>query len=238
MNRSASANLERFYSLLARLVEVPGQGQPLRELLGLSILPKRGVYFFFEPGEYRAVNPSVPRVVRVGTHAVSSGSKSTLGGRLKQHLGTKAGGGNHRGSIFRFHVGAALLARDRIPLPSWGVGSSAPRTVRDSEAARAAEAACEKRVSEYIGGMSVSFIDVPDEAGPQSDRAYIERNVIALLSNQLAPVDQGSEGWLGRFSPRQEIRDSGLWNLNHVAEVCEPSFLDKLESFVMLTCQV
>ena len=64
------------------------------------------------------------RVVRVGTHALKAGSKSTLWGRLSQHRGTaRAGGGNHRGSIFRLLVGIALARRSGIPLPpSWGLG--------------------------------------------------------------------------------------------------------------------
>lgn len=235
--RSASDNLEWFYSLVARLADAPGQGRALHEVVGRSSLPKRGVYFFCEPGEFRGGKPSVRRVVRVGTHAVGAGSKSNLRGRLKQHLGTRSGGGNHRGSIFRLHVGAALLGRDGTRLATWGVGSSAPPAVRDSEVGRAAEAAWEKRVSEYIGGMSVFWVDVPDEPGPHSERSLIERNTIALLSNKFAPVDKASSGWLGRFSPRQEIRDSALWNLNYVADECDPSFLEKLELFVALTCQ-
>jgi hypothetical protein len=237
MTRVTCDNLERFYSLLARLAEAPGQGRPLGELSARSSLPERGVYFFHEPGEHRAANPNVLRVVRVGTHAVSSGSKSTLYGRLKAHFGTRTGGGNHRGSIFRLHVGTALLARDGLPLPTWGVRSSAPPAVRNSETARAAEAACEKRVSEYIGSMSVLWVHVPDEAGPHSVRAFIERNAIALLSNQFAPIDNASGSWLGRFSTRHEIRDTALWNLNYVREVCDPLFLDELESFVMTTCE-
>lgn len=235
MKRSVSDNLERFYSLIARLADAPGQGRALRELVGRSSLPKRGVYFFCEPGEFRGGQSGVQRIVRVGTHAVSAGSKSTLRRRLKQHLGTRSGGGNHRGSIFRLHVGAALLGRDGMQLATWGVGSSAPPAVRGSEAGRAAEAAWEKRVSEYIGGMSVFWVDVPDEPSPQSDRSLIERNAIALLSNKFAPIDRASSGWLGRFSPRQEIRDSALWNLNYLADECDPSFLQKLELCVGLT---
>lgn len=235
--RFASDNLERFYLLVARLADAPGQGLALRELAGRSSLPNRGVYLFCEPGEFRAGNPSVRRVVRVGTHAVSTGSKSNLRGRLKQHLGTRSGGGNHRGSIFRLHVGAALLGRDGTQLATWGVGSSAPPAVRDSETGRAAEAAWENRVSEYIGGMSVFWIDVPDDPGPQSQRSLIERNAIALLSNKLAPIDKASSGWLGRFSPRQEIRDSALWNLNYVEDQYDPRFLEKLELFVAITCR-
>ena len=235
MTRSTYDILERFYLLLARLEDAPGQGRALRELPGRSLMPERGVYFFAEPGEFRTLAPSVRRIVRVGTHAVSSGSKSTLRGRLKQHLGTRAGGGNHRGSIFRLHVGTALLARDGTALTTWGVGSSAPPALANSAGARTAEAACEKRVSEYIGSMSVYWVEVADEPSPQSERSFIERNAIALLSNRFAPIDGASASWVGRFSARQEIRDSGLWNLNYVAESCDASFLDKLEGFVTLT---
>ena len=236
MTKATNDHLERFYSLLYRLADAPGQGRPLVKLPARSLLPERGVYFFREPGEHRAVNPNVLRVVRVGTHAVSSGSKSTLHGRLKAHLGTRTGGGNHRGSIFRLHVGDALLARDGIGLETWGEGSSAPLAVRNSETARAAEASLEKRVSEHIGAMPVLWVNVSDEAGRDSKRAFIERNAIALLSNQLAPIDKASENWLGRFSPRDEIRASGLWNLKHVSEIYDASFLDMLESYVGLTC--
>jgi hypothetical protein len=84
--------------------------------------------------------------------------------------------------------------------------------------------------------MSVLWVHVPDESGPDSARAFIERNAIALLSNQLAPIDSASESWLGRFSPRYEIRDSALWNLKHVGEMYDPLFLDKFESYVMRMC--
>ena len=232
MTRSVCGDVDRFYSLLKRLADVPGQGRPLRELPPRSMLPERGVYFFLEPGELRTASPSVQRVVRVGTHAVSFGSKATLRKRLKAHLGTRTGGGNHRGSVFRLHVGTALLARDETPVTTWGVGSAAPPEFRNSETIRAAEAACEQRVSEYIGAMPVLWVNIPDEAGPESERAFIEQNAIALLSNQFVPIDSASEKWLGRFSPRQEIRDSALWNLNYVTNAADPLFLDKLESFV------
>jgi hypothetical protein len=112
--RGRHEHLDRFYEIIAQLGKLPGQMRPLRELPPRSKMPPRGIYFFFEPGEFRSGNDRIPRVVRVGTHAVSTGSKSTLRGRLKQHLGTRAGGGNHRGSIFRLHVGAALLAFEPV----------------------------------------------------------------------------------------------------------------------------
>lgn len=199
MTQVTHDHLERFYSLLARLSAVPGQGRPLCKFSECRpSLPERGVYFFQEPGEYRAEKPNILRIVRVGTHAVSAGAKSTLYSRLKAHLGTQTGSGNHRGSVFRRHIGDAL-ARDEKSVTTWGVGSSAPLAVRNCATARADEAVLEKRVSEYIGAMPVLWVCIPDEPNRYSERAFIEKNAIALLSNQLAPLDKASEKWLGRI---------------------------------------
>jgi hypothetical protein len=142
--------------------------------------------------------------------------------RLSQHRGqAKSGGGNHRGSIFRLIVGASLIERNGYRFPTWGRGSSAPSAVR------AGEHALEQEVSEVIGAMPFLWLAVDDEPGPKSSRGFIERNAIALLSNHgKAPVDPPSAGWLGYACNREKVRRSGLWNSNHVNEVCDPRFLD------------
>lgn len=227
--RSTASDLDRFYEILGQLGQDAAQGRPLREYSGKAGLPGRGVYFFLEPGEQRFGLDGPPRVVRVGTHAVSLNAKSSLWSRLRSHLGTRAGSGNHRGSIFRLHVGKALLARDGRALESWGVGSSVSRQLRDDGAAMAAEGEMEHLVSQYIGGMSVLWVEVPDAPGAGSLRSVIEKNAIALLSNKRHPLDVASPDWLGRHSPREEIRESQLWNLNYIDETYDPGFLDQLE---------
>src|SRR5688572_12309739 len=92
-------DLKHFYELLDELEKKLGSKRYLDASDGRMKWPQRGVYFFFEHGEYRQ-NASTMRVVRVGTHAVSVGSKSTLWKRLSQHKGSQNGSGNHRGSIF------------------------------------------------------------------------------------------------------------------------------------------
>lgn len=226
------ADLHRFYEILGRLDASHRQGLPLRAYSGASRLPARGVYFFREAGEEMSIRSNAPRIVRVGTHAVSANSKSTLWQRLRAHLGTRIGAGNHRGSIFRLHVGAALLARDQVDIPTWGLGSSAPPALRESKTAQEIESAWEHKVSEYIGAMTVLWVDVPDEPSPNSLRAVLERNAIALLSNRFTPLQPASAGWLGNQSPRDEIRWSGLWNLNYVDKGYDPGFLDLFESVV------
>ncbi len=109
-------DVQRFYRILDELETRVGGKRTLAEAHGRMKWPTRGVYFFFEPGEQRTTSVNGPRVVRVGTHGLKAGSKSTLWKRLRQHRGTLsgkyAGGGNHRGSVFRLHVGTALINRD------------------------------------------------------------------------------------------------------------------------------
>lgn len=220
--------LDAFYAQLDRLIGA-GQGLRLSECRGNMDWPERGVYFFLEDGERRRANPGVSRVVRVGTHAVSEGAKSTLWGRLRQHQGSTNGGGNHRGSVFRLHVGAALLQHDDVTRPTWGKGSSATAAVR------AEEVELEQRVSRHLGAMRVLWVDIPDAPSKHSQRAFIERNAIALLSNCLVPADAPSRDWLGNHSPTPEIRASGLWHVNFVRNRVEPGFIERFEAIVDAT---
>ncbi len=181
-----------------------------------------------EEGEVRTETGDGPRIVRVGTHALKAGSKTKLWSRLKQHKGTvRSGGGNHRGSIFRLIVGAALMQRDRLDFPFWGKGGTAPREVRKLEQP------LERKVSTMIGDMPFLWLDIEDEPGPDSLRGYIERNAIALLSNYgKHPIDPPSASWLGRRCDREKVRISGLWNSNHVDQDYAPAFLDVLERLI------
>lgn len=179
------ADLGLFYVLLKKLERSLGGKRVLSQCTGRMDWPERGVYFFFEDGEFRTELPTESRVVRVGTHMVSRGSKAMFWRRLHAHRGTEDGRGNHRGSIFRLHVGKALTNRSagKICVPTWGQGQNAPASTRKKERE------LEEKVSEYLGKMPFLWLNVPDSAGPDSDRAYIERNSIGLLSNGCDPLD-------------------------------------------------
>ena len=234
------ADTIRFYDLLDRLEERAGGMRCLADCTGRTGWPRRGVYFFFEVGEVRSGSGDGKRVVRIGTHALKAGSRSTLWGRLAQHRGARGGGGNHRGSIFRLLIGVALARRQGTAPPrSWGIGSdrgSASRRLElDREAIKRSEVALEARVSDYIGAMPFLWLDIDDEPGPTSDRGLVERNAIGLLSASTSPApDTASAGWLGQFSDRARVRGSGLWNSNHVDESYAPSFLDALDEYVRM----
>lgn len=215
-------HIEALYELLDEVSHKLGGAKRLADCHGNMNLPIRGIYFFFESGELRA-NPQTQRIVRVGTHAVSLGSKTTLWNRLYAHRGSKSGGGNHRGSIFRLHVGRAMLNRDGdTGFPYWGQKSSASKAIKQSEAA------LERRVSEYIGNMHFLWLNVDDEPSKDSHRGLIERNAIALLAGAdgQSSVDAASSSWLGQYSDREKIRLSGLWNLDYIGSPDKPILYD------------
>jgi hypothetical protein len=109
---SRTDDLIRLYRILDGLEALSGGKRFLAQLAPSRTWPRRGVYFFFEPGEVRAGSGHGQRLVRVGTHALGVGARSTLHQRLRQHAGKSSGfGGNHRRSIFRLLVGEALIAR-------------------------------------------------------------------------------------------------------------------------------
>ena len=68
-------------------------------------------------------------------------------------------------------------------------------------------------------------------------RKYIERNVIALLTEygEENPIDPQSERWLGRRCRTEKVRESGLWQSEYVDWYHKPKFLDLLEFYVNRT---
>lgn len=175
-------------------------------------IPPRGLYIFFDPRELSIYSKTVPRIVRIGTHAISANSKSMLRTRMRQHLGTKAGTGNHRGSVFRLHVGESMMMAGEYPklLATWGKGSNAELEIRQQEEA------LELHVSQYLRNLLVTTIDIDDEPSKDSQRARLERALINLLTEDEIILDSASDKWVGAFSERKLIRLSGLWNVRDV----------------------
>jgi hypothetical protein len=229
-----SSQITEFYKLLTDLFLGQDGGRLFSKTHGQMRWPKRGVYFILEPNERIGISkfrPLLQRVTRVGTHAVSRGSKATLWNRLSTHRGGANGAGNHRSSIFRLHIGAALIQKDptRWHVPTWGFGQVAPRETQQNELS------LEHHVSSIIGDMRVLWLDVPDDPSPHSDRAYLERNAIGLLSRHALVNRASSSGWLGNSSKNVQIALSGLWNLNHLYVLPDREFLHVLSKYISVT---
>jgi hypothetical protein len=195
--------------------------------------PQQGVYFFFEPGELRD-NGKQMRVVRVGVSKYSESPQSPLWDRLREHRGTISGkfsgGGNHRISNFRYHVGSALINRDNIVCPSWEKLDASNTPIRKKEHT------IEKKASDIISNMPFLWISTDRSSHPDQLNSFIKRNAIALLSNyhKQNVLDSPSLTWLGRYSLHEAIRLSGLWNHRSVDVKYNPRFLNSLDKLVRL----
>ena len=112
-------------------------------------------------------------------------------------------------------------------LPSWHNDSvSAQR--------RLEERSLEKMVTHRIGDMRLLWLSINDISSKRSDRAYIERNSIALLSNVENTAGIPSKVWLGNNSSYPEIRKSGLWNVHHVGMPYDSGFIDVFRNYVLI----
>jgi hypothetical protein len=85
-------------------------------------------------------------------------------------------------------------------------------------------------VSRHIAAMPVLWLTVPDPA----TRADVEQNSIALTSRLADGQDLPSPGWLGHHAIPGQIRQSGLWNVEHVTRSCRPGFMAALYKLIQL----
>lgn len=189
--RAPAPRLARLYRLLALLPRHDADTSAAR-------LPENGVYLFFERGEQMRVDRwTVDRVVRVGTHRADGNFR----GRIRQHYGNRSDLGGHKNSsIFRKHVGGALLRaanpRD-ARLDAW---------LGDGRGHEEVESAVSRRLR---GRFTFACFRVPR----QEDRLGFERGLVGLLARKSA--GGASSSWLGRKAANPKIPDSGLWNTQH-----------------------
>lgn len=154
-------------------------------------IPANGIYLFYEKGENRS--DGTQRIVRVGTHVADG----RLPDRLRHHYR-----GDRYSSVFRWHLGRALLRLQNAPRPeidAWEVknGPKMPEV--------------EDLVSRYMSSsFQFSCFAVPEK----DERLKLEAWLIYILST--CTFCSPSADWLGHQSPEALIRNTGLWNVDHV----------------------
>ncbi|MDY0385693.1 MAG: hypothetical protein RBT65_00905 [Methanolobus sp.] len=166
-------------------------------------IPKNGIYILFEKGEY---GHDTDRIVRVGTHT----GKNQLRSRLKQHFINE----NKDRSIFRKNIGRAFLNMDNDPfIEQWELDLT-KREAKDKYSSSidpAKQAKTEKRVTQYIQD---NFSFVVFEVNDKDQRMELEAKLISTVS--LCTECRPSETWFGNHSPKNKIRESGLWLVNNL----------------------
>lgn len=179
-------------------------------------IPMNGIYVLFEKREY-AHNQE--RIVRIGTHT----GDNNLRNRLHEHFLKE----NKDRSIFRKHVGRALLARAGDPFLEqweWDLTSRAAKDQYGHLLDHEKQQAVEAQVTAYIqDNFTFTVFRVDDK----TTRLRIEKALIGTIST--CHSCQPSLQWLGLHSPYAKICESGLWNIQHLYR--RQMTLDDFEAF-------
>ncbi len=165
--------------------------------------PKNGIYVLFERGEKAH---GCDRIVRVGSHR----GDDRLIGRLDEHYINE----NKDRSIFRKNIGRALLAKNGDEfLDKWDMDRTTRRAKENywSQADSDKQAIVESKVTAVIR-TNFSFSLIPMNMG--EIRRLYESRIIATIAQ--CSECKPSDNWLGRYSPVEKIRKTGLWNVQHV----------------------
>jgi hypothetical protein len=166
-------------------------------------IPNNGIYILFEKEE---IGHHTDRIVRVGTHTGTDQLRS----RLKQHFLKE----NKDRSIFRKNIGRAILKQNNDPFLEQWEWDLTTRSNKDKylpllDQDKQKEA--EKQVSTYI---QKAFSFVVFEVNSKEQRLDLESKIISTVS--LCTECNPSKSWLGLLSPKQKIRESGLWLVNEL----------------------
>lgn len=166
-------------------------------------IPENGISIFFEQGEkYQQYD----RIVRVGSHT----GDNQLFSRLNQHFVNE----NKNRSIFRKNIGRCILHKDKSPyMRVWELDttSSANKKLFSKVLDPVFEKKIENLISNYIqNNLSFCVFRLDDK----KQRLYWVSRIASTLaqSNELRP----STNWIGKWSPNEKIRTSGLWQVNRL----------------------
>jgi len=198
------AAIDRFYA------------EHLNHTIKRDQLPSSGIYLFFEKGETVHIDGKIhDRFVRVGTH----NKDGNFPGRIRQHYGNKGNlMGNKNGSVFRKHLGGAIMRREN---------PNDPRLHKWLKQMGLSYADVEEKVSRTLR-ENFTFICFPVDT--KEERLSLESGLISLLAQY--PLGHPSEEWLGRFAYSPVIQSTGLWNTNETDK--KPLDKSQLERIISL----
>ena len=166
-------------------------------------IPLNGIYILFEKGENKG---NFKRIVRIGTHT----GKDQLPSRLRQHFVNE----NKDRSIFRKNIGRAILSKRKDSyIEIWELDFTTKENrekfghLRDMKK----QEEIEKKVTKYIQN---NFSFVVFKINDKEERLKTESKIISTIS--ICENCKPSKNWLGNFSPKEKIRESGLWLVNEL----------------------
>ncbi len=207
--------------LCAKLHEIIREGKQFDFSMGYDSIPKNGIYIMFEKGE---MAHGADRIVRIGSHT----GDDQLRSRLFQHFENE----NKNRSIFRKNIGRCILNINNSPyLSVWELDTTSKKNKEQYSLLidKVLEKDLERQISDYIQtNISFCILDVSSKI----DRNYFETRLIGTVSSCSECLP--SENWIGRYSPKDKIIESGLWQVNNLYSQA----LNKEELFFVSTALI
>jgi hypothetical protein len=186
----------------------------------LELLPLSGIYFFYEEGEIWGHSDEKLRIVRIGTHRGNN-----FRNRISEHFlinerkmdFDKSKPKPADRSIFRKNLGRALLNRNKDPyLKIWEI-DFLPRDnrvkygdLRDIEK----EKSIERQITEILRNRFFFRFIIIENDDERIGGKGLESKHIGTVSR--CKKCKPSKDWLGNYSPKEQIRTSGLWLTQHL----------------------
>ena len=181
-------------------------------------LPDNAIYFLYENGEFNG-HGNDPRIVRVGTHR-----DGNFKSRICEHFIPKGltfdkyKPAPKDRSIFRKNIGRAIINKTRPEyLPIWEIDfmTSGNRSHSDKRDMNF-EQEIEGKITDILRSQfSFRYIEIQDQKD-RMGKDGLEGRLIGTLSHCSACCP--SAQWLGRYSPKEAIKNSGLWLVQHLNE--------------------
>ena len=185
-----------------------------------NILPMNGIYFFYQEGEFCGHESNAPKIVRIGTH-----KEGNFRNRISEHFLFNDSKMNFNEmkrkpsdrSIFRKNIGRALLNKDNDDYldiwnkrPSNMEGREKYYKSRDVEKEKDIETLITKILRQQF---TFRFIIVDTKTEWMGSKG-LESSLIGTVSH--CELCKPSKDWLGCFSPKKQIKNSGLWLIQHL----------------------
>lgn len=186
----------------------------------LEQLPENGIYFFYEQGEVWGHGGDKQRIVRIGTHRDgnfrSRIAEHYLLDESKMNFDKNKAKPSDR-SIFRKNIGRALLNRKNGKyLPTWEIDFTIKKNREKSLHLRDIRKEIEIE-SEITATLRKNFSFRCFKLGSQTERmgkTGLESSLIGTISH--CKLCKPSNKWLGNYSPKKQIKESGLWLVQHL----------------------
>jgi hypothetical protein len=166
-------------------------------------IPLNGIYVLFQKGETGHDND---RIVRIGTHT----GNNQLRSRLKQHFLNE----NKDRSIFRKNIGRCILNKRKDKyLDVWELDLT-ERVNKDKYSSLIDKKYQQQIETEITNFLHNNFYFVVIRVDDKDARLMLESKIISTVSK--CKECKPSKDWLGLYSPKDKIKESGLWLVNEL----------------------